>query len=158
MAIRDTGIYTETEDPRYQQTRGGFSAGIDTGTIADQIRRLTADLGTMISLKIDLLKTEIRDAVVGYTKDGLMLAVAAFLGIWAAIFLNLTLMFLLARIFPFSQPINYALGALCLTVLYGIGAGILVVAAKNRMAKRSVVPERSVEEMKRDKQWLTEIA
>jgi uncharacterized membrane protein YqjE len=160
MAIRDTGIYTEptsycATDP-VDAPRAEFRTEAEAGGLADMIRRLTADLGTLITLKIDLLKAEVRESVSGYAKDGVMLAIAAVMGLFAALFINVVLMCLFARLFPFSDPINYALGALCVVLLHGIGAAALVMIARKRMAKRTMVPERSLQEFKRDREWITD--
>jgi len=159
MAIRETGIYTE---PTSYTGRAGDDSGPEFRTqgeangLISMIQKLTADLGTMISLKIDLLKTEVREAVTGYAKDGIMLGAAAVMGVFAFLFLNFVLMFLFAKLFPVDAPLNYALGAGVVTLLYGIGAGVLFMMARKRMAKRSIVPERSVADIKRDKQWITD--
>lgn len=158
MAIRETGIYTEpgacgcdTEDGTRE-----FRTHAEASRLADMVHRLTADLGTMISLKIDLLKAEIRESVNGYAKDGVMLAIAAVMAVFAALFINVVLMCALARLFPFSDPINYALGALVVTLLHGTGAVVLALIARKRMAKRTLVPERTLQEFKRDKEWISD--
>jgi len=158
MALRETGIYTEPASNTHAGSHDGpeFRTQAEANGLAELIKRLTADLGTVISLKIELLKAELRESVSGYAKDGVMLAIAAVLGIFAALFINVTLMCLFARLFNFSDPINYALGALIVTLLHAIGAGVLFMIARKGMAKRTMVPERSLEELKRDKQWIAD--
>jgi len=157
MITRDTGIYTESANYTSTEPDGSqYRTSAEANGLADLIKRLTADLGTMISLKIELLKAELRESVGGYAKDGVMLGIAAVMGVFAALFINIMLMFLIARLLPFSDPINYALGALAVTLLHGIGAAILVMMAQKRMKTRSLVPQRSLEEMKRDKQWIAD--
>ncbi|MGI8907812.1 MAG: phage holin family protein [Candidatus Sumerlaeaceae bacterium] len=156
MAIRETGIYPESDTRIRTHDGPELRTEAESNGLADMIRRLTADLGTMISLKIELLKAEMRESVSGYAKDGVMVAIAAVMGVFAALFINVVLMCLFARLFPFSEPINYALGALGVTLLHGIGAGVLFMIARKRMSKRTLMPERSMQEMKRDKQWITD--
>ena len=159
MAIRETGIYTEPtsyQAPRAAQNGPEFRTQAEAASLTDMIRKLTADLGTILNLKIELLKAEIRDSVSGYMKDGIMIAIAAGMGFFAAIFINVVLMCLFARLFPFSDPINYALGALIVTLIHGIGATLLFMMARKRMATRTLTPERTIQELQRDKQWITD--
>ncbi len=156
MAVNETGVYTEPTVYTRENAGAEYDGNSGMSAISEMIRRLTADLGTMISLKIDLLKAELRESVTGYLKDGIMLGAAAVLGVFAAVFLNLTLLFLIAWLLPFSTEVNLLLGALTVALLYAIGAGIIVMMVRKHLAERTIVPERSVDEMKRDKQWLSE--
>jgi len=53
-----------------------------------------------------------------------------------------------------NPAIRYALGFVITGVVYLIVGGILIIKAKNRMAKQGLVPERSVNELRKDKEWL----
>jgi hypothetical protein len=53
-----------------------------------------------------------------------------------------------------SQPAQYAIGFLATGFLYLIIGGIIITAMKNRLAKQHLVPDRTVEELRKDKQWL----
>jgi uncharacterized membrane protein YqjE len=53
-----------------------------------------------------------------------------------------------------SQPAKYAIGFVTAGVLYLIVGGLMIMAMKNRLAKQSLVPNRTVEELRKDKQWL----
>jgi uncharacterized membrane protein YqjE len=53
-----------------------------------------------------------------------------------------------------SQAARYAIGFLAAGVLYLIVGGIIVSTMKSRLAKQSLVPDRTVEELRKDKQWL----
>jgi uncharacterized membrane protein YqjE len=56
--------------------------------------------------------------------------------------------------FDLSQPARYAIGFVTAGVLYLIVGAIIITTMKNRMAKQSLVPDRTVEELRKDKQWL----
>jgi len=156
MAVSETGVYAEPTSYSRKHAEAEYEAQSGFGALSDLVRRLTADLGTMIGLKIDLLKAELKESISGYLKDSVWLAAAAVMGLFAFVFLNLTLMFGIAALLPFSTPVNLLLGALAITLLYAIGAGVILMMVKKHFANRTIVPERSVEEMKRDKQWLSE--
>ena len=53
-----------------------------------------------------------------------------------------------------SQPAKYALGFVITGIFYLIVGGIIVMVVKNRLAKADLVPNRTVEELRKDKQWL----
>ena len=53
-----------------------------------------------------------------------------------------------------SQPAKYAIGFVTAGVLYLVVGGIIITAMKSRLAKQSLVPDRTVAELRKDKQWL----
>jgi hypothetical protein len=85
-----------------------------------------------------------------------MIAVGGVLAAIGFALLNVAVAFFMARLFfySFTPPISYALGFVVTGVLYLIIGGILVVVMKNRLAALNAVPERTVEELRKDKQWL----
>ena len=48
----------------------------------------------------------------------------------------------------------YALGFVITGVVYLIIGGIFIITAKNRLAKQDIVPNRTVDELRKDKEWL----
>ena len=53
-----------------------------------------------------------------------------------------------------SQPARYAIGFLVAGLLYLIVGAIMITTMKKRLAKQSLVPDRTVKELRKDKQWL----
>ena len=53
-----------------------------------------------------------------------------------------------------SLPTRYALGFVITGAVYLIVGGIFIITAKNRLAKQDIVPNRSVNELRKDKEWL----
>ena len=49
---------------------------------------------------------------------------------------------------------KYALGFLIAGAIYLFLGGVVVVLNKKRLAGRAIVPERSMAELRKDKQWL----
>jgi hypothetical protein len=53
-----------------------------------------------------------------------------------------------------SQPARYAIGFVTAGVLYLVVGGIIITAMKGRLAKQNLIPDRTVAELRKDKQWL----
>jgi hypothetical protein len=53
-----------------------------------------------------------------------------------------------------SQPAKYAVGFVITGLLYLVVGGVIISVMKNRLAKQNLVPNRTVEELRKDKQWL----
>jgi hypothetical protein len=52
------------------------------------------------------------------------------------------------------KPASYALGFVVTGAFYLVVGAIVVLAIKSRLAKQALVPERTVEELRKDKEWL----
>jgi len=149
------GTYDDTHN-------GGLFSRLDPygrfEVLPEMFRRLAAEVTSMISLQIALLKAEVTDGVKGYAKGSAFLVAAAVPAVLTFLFLEIALGFLLSALFPFSMPVNYALGFGIVMLLNGIVAGLLAWMGIKAFKKHSLVPERSIQEMERDQQWLkTEI-
>ncbi len=117
--------------------------------------RLGDDVMTLLDTKIGLLKVELREdaAVYGRAIAG-MSAGAMIAGVGLALAL-VAVAFFVSMLFDFDTPAaNYAMGFLITGVLFIALGGILVYVMKNRLAARTPVPNRSVDEFRKDKQWL----
>ena len=89
--------------------------------------RLGDDVMQLFDTKLSLLKVELKEEANEYARDGIMIGAG---GIIAAI------------------------GFLAAGVLYMVIGVILITSMKNRLAKQSLVPDRTVKELRKDKQWL----
>jgi uncharacterized membrane protein YqjE len=137
------------------------SAGDDSGGNAETLPALISRLGdrvvTLFDTKFQLLKIEMKEEVNAYLRNSLFIAVGGIiLAVGFALF-TIALAFFLTALLenaPFSQPLKYAFGFILAGVVYlGIGA-LVVMKAKNRLARQSLVPEESLQELEKDKQWL----
>lgn len=147
------GTYDETSERR------GFARSFDPfarfDALPDMFRHLAGEISSMLSLQIALLKAEVVDGIKGYSKGGAMLLAAAVPAVMTVLFLEIALGFFLAALFPLSLPIAYGLGFAIVMLLNAIVAGVLVWMGVKQFRKHSLVPKRSIEELERDKQWLT---
>ena len=71
--------------------------------------------------------------------------------------LNVAIAFAVSTLFAsanFSQPASYALGFVVTGAFYVLVGGLVVLVMKNRLAKQQLVPPMTVQELRKDKQWL----
>ncbi len=118
--------------------------------------RLGDDVMTLLDTKLTLAKVEIKEDAAVYARAGTAIAVGALLASIGFALLNVAVALLVAILLSdaFQAPTNYALGFLITGAVYLVIGGVLVLVMKNRLASRDPVPERSVEELRKDKQWL----
>jgi len=153
----DDGAFGVYEDGNDQ--RGSFARFVDPfarfEALPDMFRRLAADVSSMVGLQVALLKAELTAGIKAYAWGAGFLMAAIVPAVLAFLFLEIALGFFLAALFPFSSPINYGLGFGIVMLLDAIGAGILAWLGVKEINKHSLVPDRSIQEMEREKQWLT---
>jgi uncharacterized membrane protein YqjE len=111
----------------------------------------------LFDTKMSLLKVELKEEANAYARGGAMIAVGGVIAAIGFALLNVAVAFgisiLLASV-DISQAARYAIGFLVAGALYLIVGGIIVSTMKKRLAKQSLVPDRTVEELRKDKQWL----
>jgi uncharacterized membrane protein YqjE len=132
-------------------------SGKDNESLPGLVARLGDDVMQLFDTKLSLLKVEIKEEASEYARDGAMIAVGGIIAAIGFALLNVALAFGISTLFAsfdLSQPARYAIGFVTAGVLYLIVGGIIITTMKNRMAKQSLVPDRTVEELRKDKQWL----
>lgn len=119
--------------------------------------RLGDDVMQLFDTKLSLLKVEIKEEANEYARDGIMIGVGGIIAAIGFALLNVALAFGISTLFgnaDLSQPAKYAIGFVSAGVLYLIVGGIIISTMKKRLAKQSLVPDRTVAELRKDKQWL----
>ncbi|HVF51357.1 MAG TPA: phage holin family protein [Pyrinomonadaceae bacterium] len=117
--------------------------------------RLGDNVMALLDTKLSLVKVELKEDAAVYVRGGALIGVGVVLAVVGLALLNVAIAFFVSTLFSFDRPaLNYALGFLITGIVYLVIGGIIVVLMKNRLAERDPVPNRSVEELKRDKQWL----
>lgn len=118
--------------------------------------RLSDSVMTLLDTKLSLLKVEIKEDADAYISGGTKIGIGAVVAGIGFALLNVAVALFIATFLPetWSQPVRYATGFIVPALLYLIIGGIVIVGAKNSLAKRNLVPSRSVEELKRDKEWI----
>jgi uncharacterized membrane protein YqjE len=136
--------------------RAGEYTQADIETLPGLFGRLGDDVMRLLDAKLGLLKVELKEEAASYGSATAMLAVGGVVAAVGFALLNVAIAFFVTRLFfmSFTPPISYALGFLVTGGLYLIGGGALVLVMKNRLTSLSAAPERSLEEFRKDKQWL----
>ena len=136
-----------------------MSAGTDKSdeSLPSLFGRLGDDVMQLFDTKMSLLKVEIKEEANEYARDGIMIGAGGIIAAVGFALLNVALAFGISTLFAntdLSQAAKYAIGFLSAGVLYLIIGSIIMVTMKNRLAKQSLVPDRTVAELRKDKQWL----
>lgn len=128
----------------------------DIETLPGLFGRLGDDVMRLLDAKLGLLKVELKEEAASYGSATAMLAVGGVVAAIGFALLNVAIAFFVTRLFfmSFTPPVSYALGFLVTGGLYLVVGGALVLVMKNRLATLSAAPERSMEELRKDKQWL----
>jgi uncharacterized membrane protein YqjE len=119
--------------------------------------RLGDDVMQLFDTKLSLLKVEIKEEANEYARDGIMIGVGGIIAAIGFALLNVALAFGISTLFAnadLSQPAKYAIGFVAAGALYLIVGTIIISTMKKRLAKQSLVPDRTVKELRKDKQWL----
>ena len=119
--------------------------------------RLADDVMELVNSQLALFKVEIKEEANAYARGAAMIAFGAAVAIVGFALLNVAIAFAVSTLFSqanFSQPASYALGFLVTGGFYVLVGAIVVLIMKNRLARRNLVPERTVQELRKDKQWL----
>jgi uncharacterized membrane protein YqjE len=128
----------------------------DIEQLPTMFSKLGDDVMQLIDAKLGLLKIELKEEAGVYTHAGVMIAVGGVIAAIGFTLANIAVGFFVARLFfeSFTPPISYALGFLVTGAVYLIVGAIIAVTMKNRLASHSAAPQRSIDELRKDKQWL----
>jgi hypothetical protein len=119
--------------------------------------RVGEDLATLLDAKLGLLKIELEEDMHAYARGGVAISVGSVIAAVGFALLNVGIAFVVSALFgdtQLSQPMKYSLGFLMTGAIYLLVGGGVIVVNKNRLAGRGIVPEKSIEELQKDKQWL----
>ena len=119
--------------------------------------RVGEDLATLLDAKLSLLKIEIEEDIRAYARGGFVIGAGSVIAAVGFALLNVGIGFLISALFEntqLSQPMKYALGFLITGAIYLLFGGGVIILNKKRLAGRGIVPERSIAELQKDKQWL----
>jgi len=138
-------------------TSAAMSTRTDNEGLPSLFSRLGDDVMQLFDTKMSLLKVELKEEANNYARGGAMIAVGGVIAAIGFALLNVALAFGIATLLSnidISQPAKYAICFVAAGVLYLIVGAIIVTTMKNRLAKQTLVPDRTVAELRKDKQWL----
>jgi uncharacterized membrane protein YqjE len=139
-----------TDDIAMTQNNGAES-------LPNLLSRLGDDVMQVINSQLALFKVEIKEEASAYARNAAIIAVGGVVATIGFALLNVAIAFAVSTLFAranFSQPASYALGFVATGIFYLLVGGIMVLAMKNRLAKQQLVPPMTVQELRKDKQWL----
>lgn len=142
-----TQVPTQTEPERSRLSTGLHDLGYLFSQLGD---KLTA----FLEYKSELLKTEVRETVKGYTRGGVFAAAGAVVLVFCALFVEAAIGLALSLLFPFSQLANLTLGFVIVAVLDAIAGGVLVYVGRKRLTQTVPVPKKSLDDLRKDKEWI----
>jgi uncharacterized membrane protein YqjE len=120
------------------------------------LERLASDVTTLFDQKLTLLKIEIKEDVNAYIRASVAIIAGGIVAAVGFALVNVALAFAISTLFVdlnVSQPAKYALGFFIAGGLYLAIGSIVIVMMKNRLG-RGIVPERTINELERDKEWI----
>jgi uncharacterized membrane protein YqjE len=126
-------------------------------SLPNLISRLGDDVMQLVNSQLALLKVEIKEEANAYARGAAMIAFGGAVAAIGFALFNVAIAFAVSTLFAranFSQPASYALGFLVTGGFYLIVGAIVVLAMKNRLAKQPLVPKTTVQELRKDKEWL----
>lgn len=105
-------------------------------------------MSKLMRQELTLAKAELREEAKEAGKAAGMLGGAAFAGWMTAIFISVTLMWLL------DTFMDLTLAALVVTLIWGIAAAVLGLSGKKKLQSLNPKPEQTIDSLKEDAQWL----
>jgi len=129
----------------------------DTESLPTLFSRLGDDVMQLFNSQLALFKVEIKEEANAYARGVTLIAVGAVIATVGFALLNVAIAFAVSTLFAqanFSQPVSYALGFVVTGGFYTLVGAVVVMLMKNRLAKQDLVPQRTVDELRKDKQWL----
>jgi len=144
--------------PATAMTNGkSASAPPETEGLPSLVGRLGDDVMQLFDTKLSLLKVEIKEEVNAYARGGVAIATGGIIAAVGFALVNVAVAFGVSTLFAaanLSQSAKYALGFVITGLFYLMIGGLMVLVTKNRLAKQDLIPNRTVQELRKDKQWL----
>jgi hypothetical protein len=141
--------------PENKPSIAGREAGGES--LPGLLGRVGEDLATLLDAKLGLLKIEVEEDMRAYARGGAAIGVGSVIAAVGFGLLSIGIAFVVSALFAdtqLSQPMKYSLGFLITGAIYLLLGGGVMVVNKKRLAGRGIVPEGSVEELQKDRQWL----
>ena len=132
------------------------TAALESQDLPSLLERLASDVTTLFDQKLTLLKIEVKEDVNAYIRASVGIIAGGIVAAVGFALVNVALAFAISTLFAdmdLSQPAKYALGFIIAGGLYLAIGSIVIVLMKNRLG-RGIVPERTINELGRDKEWI----
>lgn len=138
------------------------SVQADIDSLPALFGRLGDNVMQLVDTKLSLIKVELKEDAAFYARNSALMAVGAVVATIGFALVNVAVAFFIASFFGSDAatsverytPTSYGLGFLITGVVYLVIGGAIILVMKNRLAAHNPVPVRTVEEVRKDKQWL----
>jgi len=121
------------------------------------LTRLGDDVMQLFDTKMSLLKVEVQDELNAFLRAGSVIAMAAMVALigfsLASVALALGISTQLANT-PLTPAGRAGVGFVIVGLIYLIVGSIIAFVVKARLSKQSLLPNRTVDEFRKDKEWL----
>ena len=148
---------TKTSLTKADQTAADVARRSDNESLPTLVGRLGDDVMELFKSQLELFKVEVKEEVSTYTRNIALIAIGGVIATVGFALVNVAIAFAVSTLFAqagFSQPASYALGFVVTGAFYVLVGGIIVLLMKNRLANQNLVPQRTVQELRKDKEWL----
>ena len=148
---------TSLTRPEEQSPSRPDTARANNDSLPTLVSRLGDDVMQLFNSQLALFKVEIKEEARTYARGIAMIAFGSVIATVGFALLNVAIAFAVSTLFAqanFSQPASYALGFVVTGAFYVLVGGIVVLVMKSRLARQELVPKRTVQELRKDKQWL----
>ncbi|HEX8502217.1 MAG TPA: phage holin family protein [Pyrinomonadaceae bacterium] len=135
--------------------------GIDLENLPALLGKLGDDVMRLVDTKLSLVKVELKEDAAFYARNGAFTAVGAMVALIGFALVNVAIAFFISNFFANEaasperfSPTSYGLGFLITGILYVVIGGVIVLVMKNKLAAYNPAPTASLDEIRKDKQWL----
>jgi uncharacterized membrane protein YqjE len=123
-------------------------AGENSRSIADVLQDILTKVQAIIRSEVRLAKTEVTEEVTKAGRAAGVMAAGVVTGLFTVWLLLLTSLFALATVIPMWGA------ALLLFVIMAVGTAVLLAVGKKRFKTVQVTPEKTIETMKENVEWV----
>lgn len=127
-----------------------------TAPISDLLRQLRDDTTALVREEVSLAKTEAGEKAAKIGRNIAWIAAGALIASAALVLFLMSLAYLAASIITRSgmDPVMAGfLGFFIVSIVVGLAAGIWISSSLKAISKAPVVPEKTIQSLREDKQW-----
>ena len=137
--------------------------GIDLENLPTLFGKLGDDVMRLVDTKLSLVKVELKEDASFYARNAALTAVGGIIAAIGFALVNVAVAFFISTLFGNDEagrvaerygPTSYGWGFLITGVVYLVIGGAIVLVMKNWLASYNPAPTTSLEEIRKDKQWL----
>src|SRR4030095_2112033 len=128
----------------------------ETETLPTLFGRLGDDAVQLFDSRVARFKVEIREEARSFALSATLIGVGTVIATIGFALLNVAIAFAVSTLFAqtnLSKTARYSLVFVVTGAFYLVVGAIVLLTIKNRLAKQKLVPQRTIEELRKDKAW-----